>query len=54
MKKAQTQDHLGSKEIWNFLPIPTFHTVAHVHVATCICWWNVGMGRELQISLHPE
>ena len=26
----------------------------HIHLATCATVWNVGMSRELQISLHPE
>ena len=33
MKKAQKQEIIqDEKEIWSSLPIPTFHTVAHVHV----------------------
>ena len=61
-KSTETRDHSRCKEIWSSLPIPTFHQ--HIHVVLWseelvamyvhICWWNVGMGRELQISLHPE
>ena len=45
-KSTETRRHLEWNNIWNSIPIPTFHMVASL--------WNVGMGIEFQILFHFE
>ena len=58
MKKAQNREKI--QDARRFGVLHPFHQKIHVVVwfeelaMQMWCLWNVGIGRELQISLHPE
>ena len=53
MKKADKQEVIQDERRFGVL-YPFLNSTSKYYVATCVIVWNVGVGRELQISLHPE